>query len=224
MTVLPSYLTCECSGPLKHYCLPPRVTRCLVCSNKPRRESCPPDRLLRGLLLMEPKPDVGTVYAVIRTTVVVDLWARLLSVAIKAILAVVSVPSSGGTGSSNPAGLCARGRLARGCFRGGGGVEGGARRRESPLARGGRSSAYDPEDGNGSGSGDRRGGGGGSSETRRAWRICLCCSERVFGGPYRFVPLSASGGDGHDAGEGGRDGIGAGGTGVLLSRAGRQVR
>lgn len=185
---------------------------------------------------MEPKPDVGTVYAVIRTTVVVDLWARLLSITIKAVLAVVSVSgnSSGGAGSSsNATGLCARGRLAvcghgvRGGFRGGGGAEGGTRRRESPLPRGGRSSTFDIDDVNSGGNGDRRGGGGGGagSGTRRAWRVCLCCSERYFGGPYRFGRLPASGGDGNDAGEaGGRDGSRAGGTGILLSRAGRQVR
>eukprot|EP00903_Cladosiphon_okamuranus_P012980 g12114.t1 len=92
------------------------------------------DHLLLGLLLMEPKPDVGTVYAVIRTTVVVDLWARLLSITIKAVLAVVSVPgNSGGTSStsSNAVSLCARGgrfatcghRVRRG-LGGGGGADG----------------------------------------------------------------------------------------------------
>lgn len=187
---------------------------------------------------MEPKPDVSTVYAVIRTTVVVDLWARLLSITTKAVLAVVSVPgNSCGTGSSssNAVGLCARGgRLAtcghsvHGRFRGGGGAEGRARGRESPLARGERGPIFDSDDVNGSGNGDRRGvggGGGGSGTRRRAWRVCLCCSERFFGGPYRFESLSASGGNGNDAREaGGRDGSGVGGTWILLSRAVRQVR
>eukprot|EP00752_Nemacystus_decipiens_P002131 g2032.t1 len=40
----------------------------------------------------------------------------------------------------------------------------------------------------------------------------------------RTTPLSASGGDGNDAGEVGRDGNLADGTGILLSRAGRQRR
>lgn len=220
---------------LPDFAVPP----CLyfVFSNKTRHEPRRSEHLLCGLLLMEPKPDVSTVYAVIRTTVVVDLWARLLSITIKAILAVVSVPgSSGGTGSSsssNAAGLCNRGRLAvcghrvRVVFRGGGGAEGGARLRESPLPRDGRSSTFDADDVNGSGDGDRTGGEGGGrgvDETRRMWRACLCCSERFFGGPYRFGPLSTSGGDGNDAGEAGRTGgSGAGGTGILLSRAGRQV-
>lgn len=184
---------------------------------------------------MKPKPDVSTVYAVIRTTIVVDLWARLISITIKAALAVVSVPgSSGGTDSSNhAAGLCSRGRLTacghrvRGSLRVGGGVEGGARFRESPLPRGGRSSTFNADDVHSDGNSDRRGGGGdgAGSGTRRAWRVCLCCSERFFGGPYRFWRQSASGGDGNDAWEtGGRDGSRAGGTGILLSRAGRQVR
>lgn len=183
---------------------------------------------------MEPKPDVSTVYAVMRTTVVVDLWARLLSITIKAVLAIVSVPgSSGGTGCSSnaAAGLCARGRLStcghrvRVGFRGGGGAEGGMRLRESPLARGGRNSSFDADDVHDSGSDDRRGGAGGGAGTQLTWRVCLCCSERFFGGPYRFGRLSASGGDDNDTGEAGeRGGTGTSGTGVLLSRAGRQVR
>lgn len=55
---------------------------------------------------------------------------------------------------------------------------------------------------------------------RRVWRVWLCCSERFCGGPYRFG-YSAAGGDGEHEQEEERT---AGGTGVLLSRAGRQVR
>lgn len=192
------------------------------------------------------------------TTVVVDLWARLLSIAVKAVLAVVSVPEDsgggggssgvGGASSSNVTGLCASGRFAGcghssyrcrrrfGSLRRGGGTEGWGGLRRSPHPVAGGSSAFDTDDdtsggGGSGGSSDGRGGGGTgtrfSGGARRAWRAWLCCSERYCGGPYRFGHHSASGSDGLSGSEGRQEGrAGAADThrtGVLLSRAGRQV-
>ncbi|CAN0039054.1 unnamed protein product, partial [Ectocarpus fasciculatus] len=71
-----------------------------VLSNFPQGEG-----LLRRLLLVAPKPPVlGTVSAVIRTTIVVDIWARLLSVTVKAVLAVVSVPDRDSSGNGSTSG------------------------------------------------------------------------------------------------------------------------
>ncbi|CAM9611054.1 unnamed protein product [Pylaiella littoralis] len=139
--------------------------------------------LLCRLILVAPKPDLGTLSAVVCTTVVVDLWARHLSIAVKAFLAIVSVPegsrgsegSSGGAGggsNSNSSGLCGRGRLAGcghssyrcrrrlGCLRRGGGTEGWGGLRRSPHPRGGGSSMFDTDDNT------RGDGSGGSSNAR----------------------------------------------------------
>ena len=194
------------------------------------------DALLGGLVLITPKVDVGTLSAVISTTVVVDLWARFLSIAVKAILAVVpAVGSSTSDGSSRGhcGGACggACGHLScrrsfRGRFNGGVAAEGSARLRESPLPwdRGSSTFGPDAENSGGGGSDRRRGGSGGSrfsGGAQRAWRVWLCCSERCCGGPYRFGRHSASSGDGETEREEDRT---ARGTGILLSRAVRQVR
>lgn len=189
--------------------------------------------LLCRLILVAPKPDLGTLSAVVCTTVVVDLWARHLSIAVKAFLAIVSVPEgsrgsegssgAGGGSNSNSSGLCGRGRLAGcghssyrcrrrlGCLRRGGGTEGWGGLRRSPHPRGGGSSVFDTDDntrGDGSGgSSNARGDGVNgtrfSGGVRRVWRACLCFSERFCGGPFRLWCRPTSGSDG-DGGIGGR--------------------
>ncbi|CAM9544951.1 unnamed protein product, partial [Scytosiphon promiscuus] len=161
--------------------------------------------LLRGLILISPKPDLATVSAVIRTTVVVDLWARLLSVTVKAVLALTCVPRGGGGGvdgstrggtNSACAGLvCPRARYH--CLRRFPGVMrrrrgdesragGETRNRNSPPAsRSGESSGGGADHSSGDGSGSD-GGSRLHAGARRAWRAWLCCSERFCGGPYRW--------------------------------------
>eukprot|EP00904_Undaria_pinnatifida_P000711 jgi/Undpi1/10640/HiC_scaffold_29.g13090.m1 len=66
-----------------------------------RELACPmQEGLLRGLILATPKRDMNTIPTVIRTTIVVDLWARLFSVTVKAILALL-VPPDINSSSSN---------------------------------------------------------------------------------------------------------------------------
>lgn len=79
----------------------------------------PTEGLLAGLLLVT--PDLGgaiTLTAVVRTVAVVDLWARLLSIAIKAVIALLANRSSRSSNDNN-ANCCsyvyARSRAARSC-------------------------------------------------------------------------------------------------------------
>lgn len=180
---------------------------------------------------------MSTVPAVIRTTLVVDLWARLLSITVKAIVGLLSFRDSSNSNNGRPRGLCLSGRLAT-C---------------SPLYRCGR--RFDVLRGGGSErlrASPRVGGeslndnGGGASLSGRArtvcgaWRgVCLSLSEWFCGGPYRFGWYRRVGAEeGRRRGGGGSSGdeegqdeevVAAGGlregngSAALLSRAGRQV-
>ena len=182
-----------------------------------------PEGLLRGLLLEAPKPDVNDFSAMIGRTIIVDLWARFLSLIMKAVLSLLSVrdPNSG-----NSAGRCAAGYLPARLLACGGLYR--CRRRFDVSRVSGRdrtrfgvSLRRDHEGDGGESTGDD-----GSQDSRGARRLCGARRWFRWGGrgeESRRVATESNDERGNDGdGEAGRGREGERST-VVFSRAGRQV-
>lgn len=180
------------------------------------------DGLLRRLLLVTPKPPVlGTVSAVIRTTIVVDIWARLLSVTVKAVLAVVSVPerdsrgsgSTGGSGGSSSS----SGSISSSGVGGGGRV---SRYGAGLFARVRSAASYRFRRRFGVRVGGRAEGGGGSGHGRESPHP----RAEARSSSFDANESSGSGGSGSSSGTSDAAGGGGGGGGRLSSGARRAWR
>lgn len=170
-----------------------------------------PAGLISGLFLKPSKVDVSGISNVIFSTAVVDLWARFLSVIVKALLTLLSVRDANGGGSSRCAGACMSCRPSScGCLQ--------RFRRRLGIMRGGRRNHDNDSDASGGNDGVQ-----GSSGAR-----CLWGTRRRLGGFCRRSedPRRAGVDNGNERGGLESDmGQGRGGeaSAVLLSRAGRQV-
>ncbi|CAN0315452.1 unnamed protein product, partial [Ectocarpus sp. 12 AP-2014] len=182
-----------------------------VLSNFPQGEG-----LLRRLLLVAPKPPaLGTVSAVIRTTIVVDIWARLLSVTVKAVLAVVSVPdrdSSGNGSTSGSSSSSSSGTISSGG--GGGGGGGGRVSRHGPglFARVRSAASYRFRRRFGIRAGGRTEGSGGAGHSRESPHPPAAARSSSFD-----ANESSGGGGGSGISSSGSDAGGGGGGGRLSS-------
>lgn len=174
-----------------------------------------PAGLIGGLFLEPSKVDGSSISNVIFSIAVVDLWARFLSVIVKALLTLLSVRDPNSGGSSRCAGACLSGRPSS-C----GGLQ--RFRRRLGIMRGGRRDHDNDSDVSGGDDGVQH-----SCGARCLWgawrRLCGLCGRNE---DARRAGAGAGAGNGNE-GEGLENDAGRGRGGesstVLLSRAGRQV-